>query len=79
MSNLASISAEVAAARKRADLTQHALAQAAGLSRQTIAALERGTVSDLGVRKLLRVLEVLDLTLAIRPRGHPLTLDDLRP
>jgi transcriptional regulator with XRE-family HTH domain len=75
---LAAIGAQIAVARKRAQLTQQALGDAAHLSRQTIAALERGTVPDLGVRKLLRVLEALDLTLVTRPRGHPVTLDDLK-
>jgi transcriptional regulator with XRE-family HTH domain len=69
----------IAAARKRRNLSQSELAQAAGLARQTISGLERGDLGDLGVRKLSRVLELLDLTLTLRPRAHPLTLDDCRP
>jgi hypothetical protein len=31
------------------------------------------------VQKLVRVFEVLGLELLVRPVGHPVTLDDLRP
>ena len=70
---------QVALSRKRLRLSQTELAQATGLSRQTVSALERGDVSDLGIRKVMRLLEALDLTLVVRPASHPITLDDLRP
>jgi transcriptional regulator with XRE-family HTH domain len=76
---LTEIGTEIARARKAAGLTQTDLAHATGLSRQTISALERGAVPDLGVRKLLRVLEALDLDVVVRQAGHPVTLDDLAP
>jgi transcriptional regulator with XRE-family HTH domain len=76
---LTDFGAEVARARKGKRLSQTDLGRAAGLARQTISALERGAISDLGVQKLVRVLEVLDLELLVRPAGHPVTLDDLRP
>lgn len=69
---------EIARERKRRGVSQTTLGRAAGLSRQTISALERGTIPDLGVRKLRRVLEALDLELIVRPGGHPVTLDDLK-
>jgi transcriptional regulator with XRE-family HTH domain len=76
---LTELGAEVARARKVKRLSQAELGRAAGLARQTISALERGAIPDLGVRKLVRLLEVLDLDLLVRPAGHPVTLDDLRP
>lgn len=75
----AEIGAEIARLRKLKRLSQTELGRAAGLARQTISALERGAISDLGVHKLIRVLEALDLELRVRPAGHPVTLDDLRP
>ena len=51
--------------RLRKGLTQQALAAAAGLSRATIAQVEAGTVSDLGVRKVERMLAILGLGLRI--------------
>jgi transcriptional regulator with XRE-family HTH domain len=76
---LSEIGAEIASARKSKRLSQTELGRVAGLARQTISALERGVIPDLGVQKLVRVLEVLDLDLFVRPMGHPVTLDDLRP
>jgi len=76
---LTELGGEVARARKEKRLSQTDLARAAGLSRQSISSLERGAISDLGAQKLIRVLEVLDLELLVRPLGHPITLDDLRP
>ncbi len=59
----------VRAARSRAGLTQADLAAACGLSRQTIAQLEAGTFSDLGIRKVERVLVQLGLQLRVEPAG----------
>jgi transcriptional regulator with XRE-family HTH domain len=70
---------QVSRVRRERQLSQGELARACGLSRQTISALERGELTDLGVRKLERLLEALELELAIRPRHHPVTLDDLAP
>lgn len=69
---------QIATARREQGHTQAALAHAAGLSRQTVSALERGDLGDLGVRKVLRLLDALDLTLVVRRAGHRLTLDDLK-
>jgi transcriptional regulator with XRE-family HTH domain len=76
---LAELGAEVARVRKERRLSQTDLALAAAVSRQSISLLERGALSDLGVQKVMRVLDALDLELVVRPVGHPVTLDDLRP
>jgi transcriptional regulator with XRE-family HTH domain len=76
---LAELGAEVARVRKERRLSQTDLAHAAAVSRQSISLLERGALSDLGVQKVMRVLDALDLELVVRPVGHPVTLDDLRP
>lgn len=55
----------VRAARLRAGLTQSKLALDCKLSRQTIAGVEAGTFSDLGVRKIERLLERLGLRLEV--------------
>ena len=76
---LAELGSEVARVRKERHLSQTDLARAAAVSRQSISLLERGVLSDLGVQKVMRVLDALDLELVVRPVGHPVTLDDLRP
>ena len=48
------------------------------MSRTTIGQIENGTVQEIGVRKLIRLLEYLGLELKIREAGKPPTLDELR-
>ena len=76
--DVAELGRQVALVRRQRKLSQTELATAVGLSRQTISSLERGDISDLGLRKVLRLLEALDLTLVVRPVGHLITLDDLK-
>ena len=64
--------------RKRRKLTQGRLADLLGMSRATISQIENGTVQDIGVRKILRILEILDLELKVRKAGSPPTLDELQ-
>jgi len=65
-------------ARKGRRLSQARVAKALGMSRTTIGQIEKGTVQDIGVRKLIRLLEFLDLELRVRPAGRPPTLEELR-
>ena len=63
MNDITELGKAVRAARSRAGLTQSGLAAACALSRQTITQLEAGTFSDLGIRKVERVLAQLGLRL----------------
>jgi HTH-type transcriptional regulator / antitoxin HipB len=64
--------------RKRRKLSQQTVAHDLNMSRTTISLIESGTVQDIGVRKLIRVLEYLGLELRVRPSGMPPTMDELR-
>lgn len=64
--------------RKKRKLTQAQLAGLLGMSRSTISQIENGSVQDIGVRKLIRILEILNLELRVRTAGLPPTLDELR-
>jgi len=70
MNDLAWIGVSVAHRRAELGLTQAALAQLAGLSRATINGLERGTVPDLSVGRLGRLLQVLGTQLQVAPRSR---------
>jgi transcriptional regulator with XRE-family HTH domain len=65
-------------ARKARNLTQARLAATAGLSRETLNLLESGLVRDLGIRKVLAVLEALGLDMTVEPTGRPRRPDYLR-
>ena len=64
--------------RKRRKMSQSVLSELLGMSRSTISQIENGTIQDIGVRKVIRILEVLDLELRVRPAGSPPTLEELR-
>jgi transcriptional regulator with XRE-family HTH domain len=65
-------------ARKRVRRTQSDLAQALGMSRATLSALEGGRCEEIGVRKLTTLLEAVGLDLTVGPRKSRPTLEDLR-
>ena len=64
--------------RKRRKISQEKMAKDLEMSRATISQIESGTVQEIRVRKLIRLLEYLDLELRVRPAGAPPTLDELR-
>lgn len=75
---LFSIGEEIRKERKRRKISQQTLAEDLGMSRATISQIESGTVQEIGVRKLIRILDYLGLELRVRPAGAPPTLDELR-
>ncbi len=75
---LFSIGQHIRQARKSRKISQADLAKILGMSRTTIGQIENGTVPDVGVRKLIRILEFLELELRIRTSGRPPTLEELR-
>jgi len=72
------LGAKIRVARKERNLTQAQLAEMVGISRKTLGQIETGTVVDIGIRKVERVLEILGLELTVRPLGAPPTLEELQ-
>jgi transcriptional regulator with XRE-family HTH domain len=72
------IGEEIRKERKRRKISQDKMAKDLEMSRATISQIESGTVQEIGVRKLIRILEYLNLELRVRPSGAPPTLDELR-
>ena len=65
-------------ARKRQKITQAEAAKAAGIGRSSLSQIENGAIQEIGIRKVIRVLDFLGLELTTRPRGAPPTLEELR-
>jgi HTH-type transcriptional regulator/antitoxin HipB len=64
--------------RKEKGLTQAVLARQLGMSRGTISSIEKGTIPEIGIRKIEAILRVLGYRLtAVPARGRP-TLDELK-
>ncbi|MBA1280255.1 helix-turn-helix domain-containing protein [Stutzerimonas stutzeri] len=72
------IGVTIRANRKAKGLTQAALAGKVGMSRATISAIENGTVTEIGIRKVEAVLQVLGYTLVAVPARRMPTLDELK-
>lgn len=72
------IGRDIRAARRIRRMSQQELAKNLGMSRTTISQIESGTVREIGVRKLMRILDSLGLELRVRPAGHPPTLEELQ-
>ena len=78
MDDLNRIGSQIREARKEQGLTQAALAREIGISQATLSLLENGKIMELGIRKVIRILDRLGLELAIRPEGAPPTLEELQ-
>jgi len=63
--------------RKQKGWSQQKLAELSGLDRTTIGALERNNYSDIGIRKIERILGLLGKRLTIVDKGLPI-LDQLQ-
>lgn len=74
--NLTDLGRRIAERRREKGLTLRALAQAAGVGRSTLAALEHGRMPELGYTKVARLCAALDLELEARP--VPLTAPLMR-
>ena len=72
------IGEEIRKERKHRKISQEKIAKDLGMSRTTIRQIESGTVQEIGVRKLIRILDYLDLELRVRPAGAPPTMEELR-
>lgn len=76
--DLIEIGSLVKEARKTRSLTQAELARQSGMSRTTLNALENGQLSELGVGRLIRLLNVIGLELRIgQAQVYRPTLDEL--
>ena len=65
-------------ARKAQGQSQQELAQTLGMSRATISAIENGTVSEIGVRKLMALCAAVGLSLHVGAPDRRPTLFELR-
>ena len=65
-------------ARKSLRRTQAEVAAPLGMSRATVSGIENGTVSEIGVRKLMALCASLGLALSVAPRDQRPTFFELR-
>ena len=75
--DIRSLIAEVTRRRRALALTQDELSRRSGVSRRTIIAMEAGQ-TDIGISRLARLLDAMDLALAVVPRTSRPTESQLR-
>lgn len=73
---LEQLGAQIKTLRRQKGWSQAQLADLAGLDRTTLGMLERNDYTDIGIRKVQRVLELLGKKLVLANAGLP-TLDEL--
>jgi HTH-type transcriptional regulator/antitoxin HipB len=74
---LQDIGQTIAHTRKRKKITQTSLAASLGMSRATVSGIENGTVSEIGIRKVLSVCAALGLELVAQEKTRRPTLQQL--
>lgn len=72
------LSHQIRRARLERRLTQAQLAASVGLSRETLSSLESGRIRELGIRKVLAVLDKLGLDLTLEHGKRPRRPDYVR-
>lgn len=78
MQTLQELGEAVATRRKALGLRQHAVAEQAGITPESLSRFERGRSAELGARKLLAILAVLGMEINLVPVGQSGMLDELR-
>lgn len=75
--DLAELGLALRSARIERRLTQQLLADKTGVSVSLISKLEGGMLPDVGIVRILVLLQCVGLELQARPRSHRRTLDDV--
>ncbi|AXS82468.1 helix-turn-helix domain-containing protein [Marinobacter sp. Arc7-DN-1] len=69
---------DISRLRQQQGVSQQQMADHLGISRATINALENGRSGDIGIRKVMKILDYLGKELAIREKSPFPTLEELR-
>ena len=72
------IISELASKRKKQNISQVDLASLSGISRATIQKIDQQTINEIGLSKVINLLDTLGFELQIIPKHRPPTLEELR-
>jgi len=64
--------------RRSKKISQQTLADHIGISRATINAFEAGRAGDIGIRKILKIIDYLGFELCLKEKSDFPTLEELR-
>lgn len=74
--NLTEIGHEIRLARKRQKLTQLEVCEAIGMSPNMLSVIEAGSADEVGIRKVMRLMDYIGLTLMAKSISTGYTLED---
>jgi len=64
--------------RKEKHYSQSDLEEYSGITKRTISKMENGFVDEIGIKKVVSILDLLGYELAIRAKARPKTLEELQ-
>ncbi len=72
------IGKEISFLRRQKKISQQKVANHIGISRSTLNALEKGRAGDVGLRKVLKILDYLGYEMRLKEKSAFPTLEELR-
>lgn len=75
---LQEVANEIKLLRKEKNWTQADLENYSGITQRTISKIENGFIDEVGIKKVERILDLLGVEFALRPKGRPRTLEELQ-
>lgn len=76
--DLQTLGQNISVYRQEKGISQQKMADHLGISRATINALENGRSGDIGIRKVMKILDYLGKEMTIRDKSPFPTLEELR-
>ena len=58
--------------------SQDTLEKYSGITKRTISKIENGFIEEVGIKKVVTLLDLLGVELTLRPKGRPKTLEELQ-
>ena len=76
--NLSELGYEIKKLRQEKKWSQDTLEQYSGITKRTISKIENGFIDEVGIKKVVTILDLLEMELALRPKARPRTLEELQ-
>ena len=76
--NLSELGYEIKKLRQHKKWSQDTLEQYSGITKRTISKIENGFMDEVGIKKVVTILDLLDMELSLRPKARPRTLEELQ-
>ena len=64
--------------RQEKKWSQDILEQYSGITKRTISKIENGFIDEVGIKKVVIILDLLGQELSLRPKDRPRTLEELQ-